>query len=229
VLITSEQGDVLIDGDTQWTVPQIVASIRALGFRIEDVKLIVNSHVHFDHAGGIAELQRMSGARVVASPWSAAVLRTGGVGKEDPQYGEISPIPKVARVSMLADGETLHVGPIAITGHFTPGHTPGGTSWTWKSCEAGKCLDMVYADSVSSISRDGYKFSEHPEMILGFAKTFEFLDTVPCDVLITAHPDGSDLMGRKEKGSFVDAGACKRLAEVGKDGLKKRLEKEGGK
>jgi len=228
VLITSDQGDVLIDGDTQWTVPQIVASIRALGFRIEDVKLIVNSHVHFDHAGGIAELQRLSGARVVASPWSAEVLRTGGVGKDDPQYGEVSAIPKVARVSTLQDGETLHVGPIAITAHFTPGHTPGGTSWTWKSCEDGKCLDMVYADSVSAVSRDGYKFSAHPEMILGFAKSFEFLETVPCDVLITAHPDASDLLGRREKGNVVDAGACKRLAEVGKDGLKDRLVREAG-
>jgi metallo-beta-lactamase class B len=87
---------------------------------------------------------------------------------------------------------------------------------------------MVYADSVSAVSRDGYKFSAHPEMILGFAKSFEFLETVPCDVLITAHPDASDLLGRREKGNVVDAGACKRLAEVGKDGLKDRLVREAG-
>ncbi len=87
---------------------------------------------------------------------------------------------------------------------------------------------MVYADSASSISSDGYKFSAHPEMILGFAKTFDFFETVPCDVLITAHPEASDLWERREKGTLVDAGGCKRLAEGAKEGLKKRLEKEGG-
>ena len=92
VLITSAAGHILIDGDLPESAQLIVANIRSLGFRIEDVKLIVNSHVHFDHAGGIAELQRRSGARVVASKWSAAVLKQGGPGTGDPQYGSYSRI-----------------------------------------------------------------------------------------------------------------------------------------
>jgi metallo-beta-lactamase class B len=135
LLITSDSGHVLIDGDLQSSVQQIVSNIRSLGFRIEDVKLILNSHVHFDDAGGIAELQRLSGAPVVASPWSAPVLRKGVVAQDDPQYGIICPIPPVQRVDELQDGETLRVADIEITAHLTPGHTPGGTSWTWKSCE----------------------------------------------------------------------------------------------
>jgi len=88
-LITSGAGHVLIDGALPESASQIAANIRSLGFRIEDVKLIVNSHVHFDHAGGIAELQRLSGARVAASPWSAAVMKTGGVAGQ-PREGSAS-------------------------------------------------------------------------------------------------------------------------------------------
>src|SRR5580700_2496661 len=135
ILIASDSGLVLIDGALPESTEQIVANIRSLGFRIEDVKLILNSHVHFDHAGGIAELQRLSGARVMASKWSAAVMRTGGVGRGDPQFGAVAPIAPVKNVHELRDGESFRVGPIVITAHLTPGHTPGGTSWTWKSCE----------------------------------------------------------------------------------------------
>jgi metallo-beta-lactamase class B len=94
ILITSSKGHVLIDGALPESAEQIASNIRTLGFRVEDLKLILNTHVHFDHAGGIAELQRMSGARVVASDWSAAVLSGSGVAKDDPQYGTIPPIAR---------------------------------------------------------------------------------------------------------------------------------------
>jgi metallo-beta-lactamase class B len=129
ILITSERGDVLIDGDLAQSAPMIADHIHALGFRIEDVKLILNTHVHCDHAGGIAALQRLSGAAVRASPASTVILARGGVSPDDPQLGIAAPIGPAARVSVVADGETLHVGSLAITAHFTPGHTAGGTSW----------------------------------------------------------------------------------------------------
>ncbi len=110
ILITSDSGDILIDGALPESPPSIVANIRALGFRIEDVKLILNSHAHFDHAGGIAELQRLSGARVAASPWSADVLKAGGMGRGDPQYGSLLPIAPVANVSVIvSDHDPSHV------------------------------------------------------------------------------------------------------------------------
>ncbi len=102
ILITSKSGHVLIDGGLPESAQLVAASIRSLGLRIEDVKLILNSHVHFDHAGGIAELQRLSGARVIASKWSAAVMRKGGVGRGDPQFGELRPIAPVKDVQRTA-------------------------------------------------------------------------------------------------------------------------------
>ena len=132
ILITSDAGHVLIDGGLAESAGQIATHIRQLGFRVEDIKLIVNSHVHFDHAGGIAELQRLSGARVVASKWTAEVMAKSGVGRDDPQYGVIPPIALIKHVEVLSDGQTFKIGPIVITAHLTPGHTPGGTSWTWQ-------------------------------------------------------------------------------------------------
>ena len=238
LLLTSKAGHVLIDGALPESVPQIAANIRALGFRVEDVKLIVNSHVHFDHGGGIAELRRLSGARVAASPWSAEVLTKSGVGKGDPQFGSIPPVALVPRAETLRDGQTLRVGDIRLTAHFTPGHTPGGTSWTWRSCEAGRCLNLVYSDSLTPVSADGFRFSdsrEYPEVVRDFEKSFAFLRSAPCDILLTSHPDASGLWPRveaRQRGVRPDPviapNACQELAGRAAEQLRRRLETEKG-
>jgi metallo-beta-lactamase class B len=229
VLVTSPTGHILIDGDLPESVPQIAANIRALGFRIEDIKLIVNSHAHFDHAGGIAELQKLSGARVAASPWSADAMKRGVVPRDDPQFGTIHPIARVSGVTIIKDGETLHAGSLEVTAHFTPGHTPGGTSWTWRSCEGGRCLELVYADSLSPISADGFRFARIKE---SFERSYAFLESTPCDILITPHPDVSDLWQRlKQRSSnadaLIDPTACKALATSSREQLQKRLKRSG--
>lgn len=233
VLITSRAGHILIDGDLPESAGQIISNIKSLGFRIEDVKLIVNSHVHFDHAGGIAELQRRSGARVEASAWSASVLRNGGVGRGDPQRGTIAGIAPVANVSAFREGETFRFDNIVITAHLTPGHTPGGTSWTWRACEGDVCHDMVYADSLNPISAPGFKFSKNRELLDGFEKSFVFFETTPCDILITAHPEFSNLWERlsgREKevkpDPMIDSSACRGYAEGGREKLRDRLAAE---
>jgi metallo-beta-lactamase class B len=230
LLIISPAGHVLIDGALPESAPQIVAHVRALGFRVEDVKLIVNSHAHFDHAGSIAELQRLSGARVAASPWTAEAMKAGAVPRDDPQFGAIRPIARLPRVETLRDGETLSVGPIAVTAHFTPGHTPGGTSWTWKSCEGTRCLNLVYADSLTPVSADGFLFTRG-HTADAFERSFEFLESTPCDILLTPHPEVSHLWERLAQRStnpnaMVDRGACKALAASSRDALQKRLAKE---
>lgn len=236
ILLTSKSGHVLLDGALPESAPQIVANIRSLGFRIEDVKLIVNSHVHFDHGGGIAELRRLSGAEVAAGPWSVEVLTKSGVGKGDPQFGSIPPVALVPRATTLRDGQTLRVGDIKLTAHFTPGHTPGGTSWTWKSCEGKRCLNLVYSDSMTPVSSDGFRFSdsrEYPNAVRDFEKSFAFLRNTPCDILLTSHPDASGLWQRLEerrKGvrpdPLVAPNACKELAERAAGQLRRRLESE---
>ncbi len=238
VLLTSPAGHVLIDGALPESAPLIAANIRALGFRVEDVKLILNSHVHYDHAGGIAALQRVSGARVAASASSAAVLRRGTPGADDPQYAIALAYPPVNTVSAFADGDTLRVGPIAVVAHITAGHTPGGTTWSWVSCENDRCVSMVYADSQSPVSADDFLFSTsaaYPTVVADFEHGFGVLEQLSCDILITPHPDASRLWQRVAKRDAGDARAledrdgCKRYAATGRQRLAMRLASEAAK
>ena len=231
LLITSPTGHVLIDGALSESVPLIVSNIRQLGFKVEDIRLIVNSHPHYDHAGGISELQKLSGARVVASDWTADVMRKGAVPRDDPQFGLIRGIKAVSKVETLKDGETLLAGSVAITAHFTPGHTPGGTSWTWRACEQSRCLNFVYADSLSPVSAAGFKFSRSKEAIAGFERSYAFLKSTPCDILVTPHPDNSNFWERFDQrrtkpDAFVNPDACRRLAAAAEEQLQQRLEAE---
>lgn len=235
ILVTSPEGHVLIDGALPESAPLIAASIRALGFRVEDIRLILNSHAHFDHSGGIAALQRASGAEVAVSPPSRRVLLRGTSAPDDPQHGELPPQPAVPRVREIADGETVRVGPLALTAHFTPGHTPGGTTWTWRSCEGDRCVVIVYADSQTPVSADGFHFtrSEHyPTALADFARGHAVLEQLRCDILVTTHPGASALWERleaRERGeadALVDAGACRRYAAAAREQLARRVERE---
>jgi metallo-beta-lactamase class B len=235
VLVTSPQGHVLIDGGLPESAAPIAANVRALGFRMEDVRLILNSHAHFDHAGGIAALQRASRAAVAAHPWSAAMMRRGSSLPEDPQYEIDIPYPAVPTVRVLADGETVRVGPLALTAHFTGGHTPGGTSWSWRSCEGDRCLDLVYADSQTPVSADGYLFTRstrYPSVLDDFARGFATLERLRCDVLVTPHPSASTLFERlaaREQGradAFRDDTACRRYAAAARQRLAQRVATE---
>lgn len=240
LLITSSQGHILIDGALAQSAPKIAAHIRALGFKVQDVKLLLSSHVHYDHAGGLAALQRLSGASVAASAPSAAVLSSGRAGADDPQHGSVPDITPVARLSTVADGETVHVGPLALQARLTPGHTPGGTTWTWQECEAQRCVRMVYADSLTAVSAAGYRFTDHPQVLASFEASFRTLEQLPCDVLITPHPTASGLWARLQQRSlargpednsggdaaFIDPEACRRYAAQSRQGLEQRLRSE---
>jgi metallo-beta-lactamase class B len=234
ILIHSPTGSVLIDGGLPESAEQIVANIRSLGFVVEDVRLILNSHAHFDHAGGIAALQRATGATVAASAPSAADLERGTGGRDDPQFGVLLPYPPATHVRRIADGETLHAGTVSVTAHFTPGHTPGGTTWSWRECEGSRCLDLVYADSQTPVSADGYFYSRGPGPTGAqqFERGFAVLERLRCDVLLTPHPSASRLWERiaaRDSGrvnALVDPTACGRLAATGRAALAKRLATE---
>jgi len=236
VLITSKDGHVLIDGGLTQTAPQIAANIAKLGFRLEDVKLIVNSHTHYDHAGGIAALQRASGAQVAASPAAKRALESGGPTEDDPQisFGPThNNFPAVSNVRTIMNGETLRVGAITITAHFTPGHTPGGTSWTWKSCEGDTCQNMVYADSLNSVSAPGFKFSADANRVKAFEKSIDTIAGLECAILLTPHPEAFDLDAKlasrardPKSDPFFDRQACKVYAAGARERLAKRLAEE---
>lgn len=236
ILITSPQGHVLIDGALPESVALVAANIRSLGFRVEDVKLIFNSHVHSDHAGGIAGLQHLSHARIVASKYSAKTLATGKAEPGDPQYGTLLSFPNVPRPEVLHGGQIIKLGELEMKAYLTPGHTRGGTTWTWRSCQQNQCRNIVYADSLTAVSAPGFKFSDgnaHPDVLAGFEHSFSVLESLPCDVLLTPHPEASQMWQKLEQrlagkipDPFQAPGACKRYAEAGRAFLAKRLAAE---
>jgi metallo-beta-lactamase class B len=234
ILVTSEQGHVLIDGDLEEDAPLIEASIRALGFKLEDIRYILNSHEHSDHAGGIARLARDTHATVAARAPAASALEHGHGDRSDPQFLLGKSFPPVADVRRIADGEAIEVGPIALTAHATPGHTPGSTSWSWDSCEAERCLHIVYADSLMPISDDVFRFSDdaaHPGVLAAFRQSAETIAALPCDILLTPHPDASDLwdrLGGAPTKPLIDADACRRYAASATKRLDERVSKEKG-
>ncbi|UGQ48254.1 subclass B3 metallo-beta-lactamase [Massilia endophytica] len=229
VLITSPAGHILIDAGTAKSHEQIIPHIRQLGFKVEDIKYILTSHEHHDHVGSIAALQRASGAVVVGSPLSVAVMKTGEASKDDPQFGDLGKFEPAAATRVVKDGETISLGALAVTAHYTPGHTPGGVSWTWQSSEAGRTVNLVYADSLTAYGAPGYRFSSHPEVVASIQRSVARVAALKCDVLVTAHPEAGDLWTRKEKGSLIDPEACRKYAAKGSARLEQVLAEEKAK
>jgi metallo-beta-lactamase class B len=230
ILITSDYGHVLIDGGLAESAPQVAANIQTLGIHLKDVKAILNSHTHYDHAGGIAELLRLTGAQVYALRPADEVLRTGKLTRDDPQFGKPAPvIPPVPYVWPVQDDQQLGVGNVRVRALATPGHTPGSTSWTWESCEEGKCLTVVYADSLTPVAADKYR--DHPEVQQQFERSFARLEATRCEVLLTPHPSASGLFERLDRPTrkaedIRDEGGCKAYAAKAREALAKRLQDE---
>ena len=237
ILIVGDAGHILLDGGLEQSAALIDANIRKLGFKTEDVKLIVNSHGHYDHAGGIAALQQASGATVAASASGADALRRGENTTDDPQFGfghAANAFPPVKNVRVIKDGEIQRVGNISVTPNFTPGHTPGSTAWTWQSCDSGKCLNMVYADSVTAVSAPGFKFTAKPELVNTFRRSITRVGELPCDIVVSTHPSATNLEAKIAKrrelngagpDPFVDHG-CKVLAASAMKTLEARIAEE---
>ncbi|SDQ62597.1 metallo-beta-lactamase class B [Pseudoxanthomonas sp. CF385] len=232
LLVTSDAGHILIDAATPQAGPQILANIRALGFKPEDVRAIVFSHEHHDHAGSLAELQRATAAPVYARAPAVGVLKRGKPDRSDPQFEVSEPLAPVERVVALADDGVVRVGPLALQAIASPGHTPGGTSWTWRSCEGDVCHQMVYADSLTAISDDVYRYSDehaHPGYVAAFRDTLARIAALDCDVLVTPHPSASRLWTRIGPGAqapLSDTGACRAYANAATQRLDKRLSDE---
>lgn len=239
VLIDSGAGLILIDGTLPENAPMIEANIRALGFKPTDIKYILNSHAHFDHAGGIAAIAKDSGATVAVSPSSAQALRAGHAVADDPQAADADGgFPAVTTpIREIADGETLRLGNVAITAHFTPGHTPGSTTWTWRSCEKQRCANLVFGDSINAISTPGFHFladATHGDLVPRIRQSIATLAALPCDILVPVHPDSTAFdrklariaSGEAKSDSLIDARACRDYAAQFTRVLDQRVAKE---
>jgi metallo-beta-lactamase class B len=227
ILVTGDEGHVLIDGGTEAGADRIAANIEALGFSLGNVKLLLHSHEHFDHVAGLARLQQLSGARLLASPEAAPVLRSGIAADVDPQAGMHEAFPAARVDAIVREGETVKLGKLAFTPIATPGHTPGALSWQWQSCEEDRCLFVVYADSLSPVSSDSYRFSDHLTYVDAYRAGLHKLAVLDCAILLTPHPSASNMRGRlSAPEGLVDREGCKAFAEAVSTRLDTRISNE---
>ncbi|RGP40446.1 Beta-lactamase [Altererythrobacter insulae] len=228
ILITDEDGHVLIDTGTRAGADVVLTNIVALGFAVEDINFMLHSHEHFDHVGGFAFMAYTTGAEVVASVGAMGPLNSGLSSPDDPQHDMHSPMEPVRPSTMVRNGQKLDLGGLALTAIETPGHTPGALTWQWESCERDECKTIVYADSLSPVSSEEYRFSDHPEYLAEYYAGLERLGQLDCDILLTPHPSHSRMLKRMRDSEMIDPAACGNYAIGKANDLKARLNREAG-
>jgi metallo-beta-lactamase class B len=224
-LITTPQGNILINSDLEANVPLIEASIEKLGFKFRDTKILLISQGHWDHDAASAKIREITGAKYMVMDADVPVVESGG--KSDFQYGNtptsLYPPTKVDRV--LNDGDEVRLGGVVLVAHLTPGHTKGCTTWTMKATEGGKTLDVVIVGGTGV--NPGYKLihnSEYPQIAQDYERTFSTLQSLPCDIFLGAHggyfgmEEKYPLMKAEAANPFVDPNGYKEfVAQSGKD------------
>ena len=215
-LITGPKGHIVLDGGYPSTAPMIMGSIAKLGFNIADVKVLLNSEPHPDHAGGLGVLQQASGAELWASEASADVIASGG---DDPDMTlplralvriGIVGYPGVRVVHRFKDGDTIRVGPLALTAHVTGGHTRGCTSWSFPVRDGDRVLNVVSACGLGPML--GMRYAEQRA---DHERSFRVLRSLPADIWVTSH---ARVWGRYRK--FV-------LSATAKDPVQPFIDPEG--
>lgn len=201
-LIHTRDGAILIDATMPENAPAIERNIVARGVPLRTVKLMLLSHAHFDHAGGLAALKRATGARLVAGAGDRAALESG-IPPGETTYGVIR-FPAVTVDRAIRDGETVRLGGVTLTAVATPGHTPGCTSWTMRVVQQGKPLDVLFACSLTVAGNKLVGNRRYPGIVADFRRSFTRLGAMRADVVLPFHPESVDLMGRKARAQFVD-------------------------
>jgi len=229
-LITSPQGHILVDGGFAETAPLILQNIRALGFQPRQVKALVFSHAHADHVGGLAELQRATGAKLVSSERDAEILRSGGKG--DFSFGDTLPFPAAQPDRLIRSGETVAVGGNTLVAHITPGHTKGCTSWTMNVREGGREYAVLFDCSTTVPGHQLVNNAAYPEIVADYQASFRTLRALPCDVLLAPHSGFFDLPGKRERlragvaNPFVNPAECRSFLERSAEEFQKELARQ---
>jgi len=203
-LITTPEGHILIDTTFEDCVPQICTNIEKLGFKAGDIKFILNSHAHVDHAGGHAAMKQRTGAKIVVSAADAHLMETGGTDDFSPFPKDLLAYTPVKPDRIVQDGETVSLGGVTLTAHLTPGHTKGATTWTMPLQVDGKTNQVLFFSSTSIADPTPLLHNPaYPNIVADYEATFKKLKTLPCDIFLGPH---ADQFGLARKLARLDAG-----------------------
>ncbi len=227
-LVVTPDGSILINSNLTTSAPQILDNIRMLGFRPTDVKVLLISHAHFDHAAGSAAIIKATHARYEVMDGDSPVVVTGG--KPDFTNGALPQYPRARVDRVLHDGDEVRLGGTVLVAHRTPGHTRGCTTWTMKVMEGGKVYEAVIVGSTSVLS--DYKLRgdvRYSDMADDYAKTFRVLHALPCDLFLGSHAQFFDLEAKYKRlmggdaAAFVDPEGYRRFVDQQDQAYRARL------
>lgn len=226
-LITTPDGHVLIDGALPESADQIAANIRRLGFRVEDVKYLLISHAHVDHAGGLARLKALSDARLLASVGDAPELESGKIA-----YRDSWDFPAVKVDRIIGDGESFRIGGTTLTAHVTPGHTKGCTSWSARVAHQKRPLDILFACSLTVAGQPLVNDKGYPGAAADFRASFAKLKRLRADIFVTFHSGFFDMEEKRkrlaagETGAFIDPSELSRRVATAEAAFEKELARQ---
>lgn len=222
LLVKTDAGAVLIDGGLPQAADMLLARMRELGVAPSELKLILHSHAHIDHAGPIAAIRRATGAQVVSNAESAVLLARGGF--DDLHFGDDMVFPPVQADRIVMDGEVVALGSLEFTAHFTPAHTPGSLSWTWTDTRDGKPVRIAYVDSLSAPGYHLLDNRRYPHIVDDYRRGFATVRTLPCDLLVTPHPDASGW--KLAESTTPTTLTCRAYADKAERGLDRMLQEQ---
>lgn len=228
-LVATPAGLILIDGGFAETVPMIRKNVETLGFKMKDVKILLNSHAHVDHAGGLAAIKKQTGAKLAVSQADAVLLANGGRG--DHLFGDRYSYESVTADRILKDGDQVGLGGATLTAHLTPGHTKGCTTWTMKVAEGGKSYDVVFVCSTTVLAGVSLTNNvKYPNVASDFEQTFRTLRGLPCDIFLGAHASFYDGVKKAESlrqgakpNPFIDPAGYKAYVDRSEKEFRERL------
>jgi metallo-beta-lactamase class B len=227
-LIVTPGGNILLDTGPIEMLPQVKANIGKLGFKVQDVKMLLNSHSHFDHCGGFADLKRNTGATVVASKLDGESMMRGG--KADFYWGDDLAYEPVKPDRIISDGELVELGGVSLTAHLTPGHTKGCTSWSMRVNEDGKNYDVLF---LCGLTASPYKLNnndKYPNIVEDERNTVRKLRGMHADVMLASHGFYFDLAGKAARqkagvpNPFIDPGELGRHVTEMERGFEEALQ-----
>ena len=223
VLVKTDAGAVLIDGGMPQAADMLLLHLRNLGVEPGQLRWILQSHAHADHAGPIAAIKRATGAPLATNAESAWLMSRGG--SDDLHFGDFL-FPPAQTDRLLHDGEKVELGAMALTVHFVPGHTPGSMAWTWTDTRDGKPVRIAYVDSLSA---PGYRLAGHPRiprLAEDYRRSFDIVRALPCDLLLAPHPDASGWTPGDAATPQATPMTCRSYADKAEQAFEMQLDKQ---
>ena len=230
-LIVTPQGSILINTGYEFSVPDIRSRMKTLGFQFTNIKILLVTHAHSDHAAGMATMKKLTGAKMLAMEREAPLLESGG--KTDYLFGSNGWFNPVKVDRTFQDGDKIELGGTELTAHLTPGHTKGSTSYTFDITEGGRTYHVLIAN-LGTINPGTVLVHNpnYPDIAGDYAQTFRILRALPCDIFLTSHASQFGLFSKYRPGMsydpdrFLDHGIYLRVIDRQENAFLEQLEEE---